>query len=47
MYSKNGTSNTGGIIQVPVDLPNSQIPWFMREGRIIIWQDATGTFTAS
>lgn len=46
VFKKNISSHEGGNVTFDVSLPNKPIPWFIREGTIVIWQDATDVMTA-
>jgi len=45
VFSFNSSNIEGGNITVSAALPNDPIPWFIRGGHIITWQDANGANT--
>ena len=47
IYKKNYSSQVGGNITIDVTLPSQPIPWFMREGSILPWQDRNKAMSSS
>ena len=45
VFTYNSSKIEGGNITVSAELPSDPIPWFIRGGQIITWQDANNANT--